>query len=69
MPTYTFVVYESRNFADADECMDELFALHADKLRQGFGYWAGQGTVPGTYMYKLEERKSVFGPERPPKKN
>ena len=69
MPTYkSVVVFESRDFNDENEMTKELFDRHGDELFKDDrkGYWCGQGTFPGTFAYKIEERRVIFGPERPP---
>ena len=69
MPQYKFVIFTSKNFTTPQECGDKLFDNHGHKLgRDGIGFWAGPGTVPGTFSYKLEQWKTVAGPKRPTEK-
>ena len=67
MPTYAFVVFASCNFTDLEEMKEDLWSKHGDTIQKdGYDYWAGQGTEPGTFAYKIEQQRKVFGPERPP---
>lgn len=68
MPKYYIPVIVSKNFTNPQECVNEAFDKHIDLIRkEGYSYWAGQGTVPGTFAYRIEKLTVVEGPEVPTK--
>lgn len=68
MPQYHIPVFVSRDFTNPQECVNEAFKKHIHLIQnEGYSYWAGPGTVPGTFSYRIEKLTTVFGPEKPKK--
>lgn len=68
MPQYHIPIFISKDFTDPEECTKEAFEKHVHLiLKEGYSYRAGQGSVPGTYAYRIEKLITAYGPEKPQK--